>query len=126
MRRVGVPTILPTGEVVSRRALKRSKKRVSNLAPDFYSMKPITAKKAEEEETKVTGEAAKESGSDEEKLTLRHKDCESETSKTSDDAPKKKVTKDEPTEHQAYRLNKFWLVSESLPRRCLLLILYVL
>jgi len=42
MRRVGVPTILPTGEIVSRRDHRRGRKTSDKTDPDFYSMKPIT------------------------------------------------------------------------------------
>lgn len=61
------------------------------MAPDFYSMKPITAKKAEgEEEAKATDKAAAERSSDEEKLSSSAKDCESKASKASDNATKGK------------------------------------
>jgi hypothetical protein len=42
MRRVGVPTILSTGEIISRRDYRRGRKASFNSVPDFYSMKPIT------------------------------------------------------------------------------------
>ena len=83
MRRVGVPTILPTGEVISRRDLRKNTKGTSNMAPDFYSMRPITPKKAD-----VTDEASKEGSSDEENPISNHKDCRSEGSKSSVDAAK--------------------------------------
>lgn len=41
MRRVGVPTILPNGQIVSRRT-QRKAKAVMEMAPDFYNMKKIT------------------------------------------------------------------------------------
>jgi hypothetical protein len=46
MRRVGVPTILPSGEIISGRDKRKMGKRKSGMAmdPDFYSMKPITMK----------------------------------------------------------------------------------
>jgi hypothetical protein len=88
MRRVGVPTILPTGEVISRRDLRKNTKGTSNMAPDFYSMRPITPKKAKEEEEDVTDEASKEGSSDEENPTSNHKDYRSEGSKSSVDAAK--------------------------------------
>lgn len=87
MRRVGVPTILPTGEVISRRDLRKNTKGTSNMAPDFYSMRPITPKKAKEEED-ITDEASKEGSSDEENPTSNHKDSRSEGSKSSVDAAK--------------------------------------
>jgi hypothetical protein len=88
MRRVGVPTILPTGEVISRRDLRKNTKGTSNMAPDFYSMRPITPKKAKEEEEDVTDEASKKGSSDEENPTSNHKDYRSEGSKSSVDAAK--------------------------------------
>jgi len=42
MRRVGVPTILSTGEIISRRDHRRGRKASLQPDPDFYSMKPIT------------------------------------------------------------------------------------
>jgi hypothetical protein len=42
MRRVGVPTILSTGEIISRRDHRRARKASFKSDPDFYSMKPIT------------------------------------------------------------------------------------
>jgi len=81
MRRVGVPMILPTGEVVSRRDHRRIKKASGvTMDPDFYAMKPITLKPGtnEEEEEKEKEEDKKASSDDEAAETKSNSSTESE------------------------------------------------
>lgn len=96
MRRVGIPTLLPTGEVVSRRDQRRGRKSFLGMDPDFYTMKEITIhdKKKAEEEEKEEGDETNEVKQEEEgkKKASEDEQTEGEASDTKSDSSGKSDT----------------------------------